>query len=112
VIKDFVEAGEIHAYNMQYDKAKGSKPLVLQKFKEDFKELETLEDKVIERLASEGKAEIFATELALAAIMTAGKSMFSWDVVIKRFKNQVFIDKRDEENILDFETVNETSMDN
>ena len=64
------------------------------------------------RLANENKADIFATELAVSAIMTAPKSLYSWDVVIKKYQDKLFIEKRDEENILDFLTVNETSHDN
>lgn len=74
--------------------------------------METLEDPVITRLAKENKADIFATELAVAAIMTAPKSLYSWDVIIKKYQDKIFIDKRDEPNMLDILTVNETSHDN
>ena len=67
---------------------------------------------MIQRLAKENKADIFATEVAAAAIMTAPKSLYSWDVVIRKFQDKVFIDKRDEPNILDWLTVNETSHEN
>lgn len=68
-----------------------------------------LEDKVIRRLASENKADIFATETAVAAIMTAPKSLYSWDVVFKKYQEKLFIDKRDDQNMLNMLTVNETS---
>jgi translation initiation factor 3 subunit D len=45
----------------------------------------------------------------VAAIMTAPKSLYSWDVVIKKYQDKLFIDKRDETNMLDNLTVNETS---
>lgn len=41
--------------------------------------------------------------------MTAPKSLYSWDIVIKKHQDKLFIDKRDEPNILDNLTVNETS---
>jgi len=41
--------------------------------------------------------------------MTAPKSLYSWDVVIKKYQDKLFIDKRDEPNMLDNLTVNETS---
>lgn len=47
--------------------------------------VETLEDPIFKRLASEDKADIFATEIAIAAIMTAPKSTYSWDVIIKKY---------------------------
>lgn len=44
--------------------------------------------------------------------MTAPKSLYSWDVIIKKYQDKIFIDKRDETNMLDYMTVNETSHDN
>jgi len=41
--------------------------------------------------------------------MTASKAQYSWDLIIKKFGNMIFIDKREEENILDWETVAETT---
>lgn len=67
---------------------------------------------MIRRLAQENKADIFCTEIAAAAIMTAPKSLYSWDVVIKKHGTKIFIDKRDDTNMLDYLTVNETSHDN
>jgi translation initiation factor 3 subunit D len=71
-----------------------------------------LDDPVFRKLAQENKADIFATEVAIAAVMTAPKSIYSWDVIIKKYQDKVFIDKRDEPNILDNLTVNETSNEN
>jgi len=34
--------------------------------------------------------------------MTSSKAQYSWDLVIKKFGEVLFIDKRDEENMLDF----------
>ena len=65
----------------------------------------------MQRLAKENKADIFATETAAAAIMTAPKSLYSWDVIIKKYQDKIFIDRRDETNMLDYLTVNETSHD-
>lgn len=41
--------------------------------------------------------------------MTSSKAMFSWDLVIKKFEGLLFIDQRDEENVLDWHTVSETA---
>jgi hypothetical protein len=41
--------------------------------------------------------------------MTAPKSLYSWDVIIKKYQDKIFIDKRDVPNMLDLLTVNETS---
>lgn len=44
--------------------------------------------------------------------MTSPKSLYSWDVIIRKYQDKLFIDKRDEQNMLDFLTVNETSHEN
>ena len=105
--------GEIFKYDQELDKARTYKAIPLQSFSGDvFYNTPTLEDPVIRRLAQENKAEIFATELAISAIMTAPKSLYSWDVIVKKYQDKLFIDKRYEENILDYLTVNETSHEN
>ena len=48
--------------------------------------------------------------MAAAAIMTSSKAQYSWDVVITKFANILFIDKREEENMLDWQTVGETAQ--
>eukprot|EP00347_Sterkiella_histriomuscorum_P018459 403345439 len=106
------QCGEIHAYNRDLDKARTYKPQSLQVFNGQVFNVQTLDDPVIKRLAQENKAQIFATETAVAAIMTAPKSLYSWDVVIKKYLDKIFIDKRDEHNMLDNLTVNETSSEN
>lgn len=49
------------------------------------------------------------TDTAAAAIMCSSKANYSWDLVLKKFGTFVFVDKRDEENVMDFEAVSETS---
>ena len=66
----------------------------------------------MQRIAKKNEADVFITDTAAAAIMSAPKSLYSWDVIIKKYQDKVFIDKRDEPNILDYLTVNETSHDN
>lgn len=70
----------------------------------------TTRDPIIQRLAQEGKAQIFATDLAAAALMTSSKAQYPWDLVIKKWQGFLFIDKRDEENMLDWQTVSETAQ--
>ena len=108
-----VEAGEVFKYNTEFDKSRPQKSVPLGSFQGDMlSDKSILDDPVFRRLAQENKADIFATEVAIAAIMTAPKSIYSWDVIIKKYQDKVFIDKRDEPNILDNLTVNETSNEN
>jgi translation initiation factor 3 subunit D len=85
------------------------KPKKLNAFKGETFTVPTTRDPIIQRLAQEGKAQIFATDVAAAALMTSSKATYSWDLVFKKFGDFLFIDKRDEENMLDFQTVGETA---
>ena len=105
--------GALYPYNLDLDKSVTHKQLPLAEFTgKVYANVPTLEDPVVRRLAQENKADIFATELAASAIMTAPKSLYSCDVVIKKHGDKLFIDKRDDTNMLDFLTVNETSQEN
>jgi hypothetical protein len=42
--------------------------------------------------------------------MTSSKAQYPWDLVIQKFNNLLFIDKREEENMLDWQTVSETAQ--
>jgi translation initiation factor 3 subunit D len=107
-----LQCGDMFKYDADLDKSRTYKPIALNPFQgEVFTNVSTLDDPVMKRLAQGNKADIFATEIAVSAIMTAPKSLYSWDVVIKRYQDKIFIDKRDDPNMLDYHTVNETSHD-
>ena len=67
------------------DKSRTYKSIALNQFNGQIFNPMTLEDPVFQRLAKENKADIFITETAAAAIMTAPKSLYSWDVIIKKY---------------------------
>lgn len=37
------------------------------------------------------------------------KAMYPWDLIIKKFGSLLFVDKRDDENMIDWHTVSETA---
>jgi translation initiation factor 3 subunit D len=67
-------------------------------------------DPVIQELADKDEATIFATDSILSMLMCAPRSVYSWDIVINRVGNKVFLDKRDNAT-LDLVTVNENAAD-
>lgn len=72
-----------------------------------------LEDPIIEKLIEDEEADIFTTDEVAAVLMTSTKSNYSWDVEIKKADGFIFIDKRDKnrnDNILNFQTVCESSQ--
>lgn len=70
----------------------------------------TSSDPVIQELADKNEATIFATDSVLSTLMCAPRSVYSWDIVIVKQGNKIFLDKRDNA-ALDMVTVNENAAD-
>ena len=70
----------------------------------------TSSDPVIQELAEKDEATIFATDNILSMLMCAPRSVYSWDIVITRQGNRIFLDKRDGSQI-DMVSVNENAAD-
>lgn len=72
----------------------------------------TTEDDVIHKLAQRNEGNVFATSTILSTLMTASRSVYSWDLIAHRIGDKLFLDKRDTGNFLnpiDALTVSETS---
>lgn len=70
----------------------------------------TSSDPIIQELAEKDEATIFATDNILSMLMCAPRSVYSWDLVIIRQGNKIYLDKRDG-STLDMVTVNENAAD-
>ena len=70
----------------------------------------TSSDPIIQELAEKDEATIFATDNILSMLMCAPRSVYSWDIVITRHGNKVYLDKRDGSS-LDMVSVNENAAD-
>jgi translation initiation factor 3 subunit D len=110
--EDLDDYGFLYYYDRSYDKQPGAptsqrKLNVLERAAYN---VTTSSDPVIQELAEKNEATIFATDNILSMLMCATKSVYSWDLVITRRGNKVFIDKRDNSS-LDMVTVNENATD-
>lgn len=103
-------------YNLKYDRCttKNTIPLIID-YSIPFSEIEnktTSDDIVIRELAQneqdKNATHVYATKQILSVIMTATKSVYSWDIIIQKIDNLIFLDKRENSSI-DLLTVNETS---
>ncbi|KAK8218521.1 eukaryotic translation initiation factor 3 subunit D [Phyllosticta capitalensis] len=110
--EDLDSYGFLYYYDRTYDKAPGAKTSEkkLQVLDRAAYNVTTSSDPIIQELAEKDEATIFATDNILSMLMCAPKSVYPWDLVITRRRNQVFIDKRDNSTI-DMVTVNENAMD-
>jgi len=102
--------GRIYQFENNWNKARAQKPIKIPHFDGELLSEDLFDDPIFERFAKEGIAQVFMTDVAAAAIMCASKAVFSWDLVLKKVQNFIFIQKRDEENILDWQTVAETAQ--
>lgn len=70
----------------------------------------TSADPIIQELAEKDEATIFATDNILSMLMCAPRSVYSWDLIITRVGNKIYLDKRDGATV-DLVSVNENAAD-
>lgn len=70
----------------------------------------TSSDPIIQDLAEKDEATIFATDNILSMLMCSPRSVYSWDIVITKQDNKIYLDKRDGSSI-DMISVNENAAD-
>ena len=70
----------------------------------------TSSDPIVQDLAEKDEATIFATDNILSMLMCAPRSVYSWDIVITKHSNKIYLDKRDGSS-LDMISVNENAAD-
>ncbi|KAL5711014.1 Eukaryotic translation initiation factor 3 subunit D [Ranunculus cassubicifolius] len=108
--EDLLICGALEYYDKSYDRINPKNEKRLERFKNrNFFKVTTTDDPIIRRLANEDKATVFATDAILSTLMCAPRSVYSWDIVIQRVGNKLFLDKRDGSQ-LDLLSVNETSQ--
>lgn len=110
--EDLDSYGFLYYYDRTYDKQPGAKTSErkLNVLERAAYNVTTSSDPVIQELAEKDEATIFATDNVLSMLMCATKSVYSWDLVISKRGNKLYIDKR-EGSALDMVTVNENATD-
>ncbi|XP_074269708.1 eukaryotic translation initiation factor 3 subunit D-like [Silene latifolia] len=108
--EDLLFCGALETYDRSFDRITPKNERRLERFKNrTFFKVTTTDDPVIRRLANEDKATVFATDAILSTLMCASRSVYSWDIVVQRVGNKLFLDKRDGSQ-LDLLSVHETSQ--
>jgi translation initiation factor 3 subunit D len=104
--------GVLYYYDKSLDKVSVKNSTPLQRCGGAYYTTSTTEDDVIHKLASRGEGNVFATSVILSTLMTAARSVYSWDLIAHRIGDKLFLDKRDTGNFLnpiDALTVSETA---
>lgn len=106
---DLLQCGSLEFYDKIYDRVNVKNEKSLQRIDRIFHTVTTTDDPVIRKLVkTEAKANVFVTDAILATLMCAGRSAYSWDIVVQKIGGKVFMDKRDNTEF-DLLTVSETA---
>ncbi|WPH00046.1 eukaryotic translation initiation factor 3 subunit D like protein [Acrodontium crateriforme] len=110
--EDIDDYGFLYYYDRSYDKQPGAPTSVrkLNVLDRAAYNVTTSHDPVIQELADKDEGTIFATDNILSMLMCAPRSVYSWDIIMVKQGNKIFIDKR-EGSSLDMVTVNENAAD-
>ncbi|KAI5370563.1 Putative eukaryotic translation initiation factor 3 subunit D [Septoria linicola] len=110
--EDLDDYGFLYYYDRSYDKQPGA-PTSIRKLTvldRAAYNVTTSSDPVIQELAEKDEAQIFAADNILSMLMCAPRSVYSWDIIMLKQGNKIYIDKR-EGSSLDMVTVNENAAD-
>lgn len=106
-LENVKECGEVAMYDSIWDKSTGKKPKTFKHFEGTTFEESIFDDSVMMELMEAKVADIYTTDVVAAVLMCSTKSNYSWDIEIKKFDGNIFIDKRQddpENNILNHST--------
>jgi translation initiation factor 3 subunit D len=109
---DIDSYGFLYQYDRSYDKQPGAKTSEkrLNVLERAAYNVSTSSDPIIQELADKEEGTIFSTDSILSMIMCAPRSVYSWDLVITKTGEKIFIDKREGSSV-DMVTVNENAAD-
>jgi len=108
--QELLIAGELKPYNASLSRVTPRSAITLQRYdKRTFFAASTTEDPLLCRLIAEQAGQVFATDSILSLLMSASRSLFSWDVLLHKKDGQLIFDKRADSKI-DYLSVNENAV--
>ncbi|XP_055585168.1 eukaryotic translation initiation factor 3 subunit D-like [Uranotaenia lowii] len=106
--EDILTCGTLEYYDKTNDRVNVKNERALQRVDRIFHTVTTTDDPIIRQL-SKTHGNVYATDAILATIMCCTRSNYSWDIVIEKIGDKLFMDKRDNTEF-DLLTVNETAI--
>jgi translation initiation factor 3 subunit D len=88
--------GCVEKYNDLYDKIVPKQERTLEKTERKKFQVTTGDDPIIQSLASKDAGTVYATDSVLAVLMCTIRSVYSWDVKIRKENGVLFLEKREE----------------
>eukprot|EP00276_Gloeochaete_wittrockiana_P015783 CAMPEP_0184349412 /NCGR_PEP_ID=MMETSP1089-20130417/32503_1 /TAXON_ID=38269 ORGANISM="Gloeochaete wittrockiana, Strain SAG46.84" /NCGR_SAMPLE_ID=MMETSP1089 /ASSEMBLY_ACC=CAM_ASM_000445 /LENGTH=559 /DNA_ID=CAMNT_0026681583 /DNA_START=22 /DNA_END=1701 /DNA_ORIENTATION=+ len=108
--EDIVTCGEMKVFDPRTLSINTRNEKQLDRTKYNFYNPTTGDDEIIRDLANKDEVgNVFMTDTLLAYLMASPRSVFSWDIIMRRVGSKLFFDKR-EDSPLDYLTVNETGL--
>ena len=96
-------------YDKAYDRVNVKSERPLKRIDRVFHTVTTTDDPIIRKLTkSQPDVNVFATDSILATLMCCTRSVYSWDIVVQKIGDKIFLDKRDNTEF-DLLTVSETA---
>ncbi|KAI8840890.1 eukaryotic translation initiation factor 3 subunit D [Chytridium lagenaria] len=109
--EDISAHGTLLYYDKSFDRVSTKFERPLQQIERTFVNFTTSQDPVINDVSKDMTGPtVFATDSVLSTLMCATRSVYSWDIVVQKTGDKLFLDKRDGGNF-DFFTVNENAAD-
>ncbi|KAI9271593.1 eukaryotic translation initiation factor 3 subunit D [Phascolomyces articulosus] len=108
--EDVESYGSINYYNKAYDRVNTKNDKTLQHIERVKYDTTTSEDPIIQQFLQDNKATVFATDAVLSLLMCATRTVYPWDIVVKKIGDKVVLDKRPG-GVFDYVTVNENAAD-
>jgi len=107
--EDLMKCGTMEYYDKIYDRVNVKSERQLKRIDRVFHTVTTTDDPIIRKLTkSQPDVNVFATDSILATLMCCTRSVYSWDIVVQKIGDKIFLDKRDNTEF-DLLTVSETA---
>lgn len=107
--EDLMKCGTMEYYEKMYDRVNVKSERQLKRIDRIFHTVTTTDDPIIRKLTkSQPDVNVFATDSILATLMCCTRSVYSWDIVVQKIGEKIFLDKRDNTEF-DLLTVSETA---
>jgi len=107
--EDLMKCGTMEFYDKTYDRVNVKSERALKRIDRIFHTVTTTDDPVIRKLTkTQPDVNVFATDSILATLMCCTRSVYSWDIVVQKIGDKIFLDKRDNTEF-DLLTVSETA---
>lgn len=111
--EQLAQCGHLEYYDKNYDRIGAKQEVPLKNYsKRSFPIPTASSDPLLQRFAAKSTDDgrcVYATDAVLATIMCAPRSVYSWDVVVEKKGDKLWLDKRDRSNF-DLLTVHETAQ--